>query len=52
MRGFDYPGNVVSWRFQEPAKETSVAILVPEGTPDHIKIIAYNLESSPVTAST
>jgi len=51
MRGFDYPGNVVSWRFQAPAKETSVAILVPTGTPDHIKIIAYNLESTPVTAS-
>ncbi len=27
-----------------------MAILVPEGTPDHIKIIAYNLEDHPVTA--
>src|ERR1700733_10018076 len=51
MRGFDYPGNVVSWRFQAPAKETSVAILVPTGTPDHIKIIAYNLDSAPVVAN-
>ena len=51
MRDYDYPGNVVSWRFQAPANEQSVAILVPEGTPDHIKIIAYNLDSAPVTAS-
>src|SRR5580704_8634899 len=51
MRGYDYPGNVVSWRFQAPANEQSVAILVPEGTPDHIKIIAYNLDSTPVTVS-
>ena len=51
MRNYDYPGNVVSWRFQAPANEQSVAILVPEGTPDHIKIIAYNLDSTPVTAS-
>lgn len=48
-RGNDYPGNVVSWRFQAPANERSVAILVPEGTPDHIKIIAYNLTDAPVT---
>jgi hypothetical protein len=51
MRGYDYPGNVVSWRFQAPATERNVAILVPEGTPDHIKIIAYNLDSAPVVAN-
>jgi hypothetical protein len=51
MRNDDYPGNVVSWRFQAPANEQSVAILVPEGTPDHVKIIAYNLDSAPVKAS-
>lgn len=50
LRGFDYPGNVVSWRFAAPANERSVAILVPEGTPDHIKIVAYNLDDAPVTA--
>jgi hypothetical protein len=50
LRGFDYPGNVVSWRFQAPANERSVAILVPKGMPDHIKIVAYNMEDSPVTA--
>ena len=50
MRGYDYPGNALSWRFQAPGKERSVAILVPEGTPDHVKVIAYNLDSEPVKA--
>ncbi len=50
MRGYDYPGDVVSWKFQAPASEQSVAILVPEGTPDHVKVIAYNLDSAPVKA--
>jgi hypothetical protein len=50
MRNYDYPGNVVSWKFDAPAKGESVGILIPEGTPDHIKIIAYNLDSVPVKA--
>ena len=50
MRNYVYPGNVVSWNFDAPAKEQSVGILVPEGTPDHIKIIAYNLDPVPVKA--
>jgi hypothetical protein len=50
MRNYCYPGNAVSWRFLEPANDQSVAILVPEATPDHVKIIAYNLDSVPVTA--
>jgi hypothetical protein len=50
MRNYCYPGNVVSWRFDAPANDQSVAILVPEATPDHVKIIAYNLERVPVTA--
>jgi hypothetical protein len=41
---------VVSWRFDAPANEQSVAILIPEGTPDHIRITAYNLDQQPVTA--
>ena len=45
MRNYVYPGNVVSWKFDAPANEQSVAILVPVGTPDHIKIIAYNLDA-------
>src|SRR6185312_6454252 len=51
MRNYVYPGNVVSWKFEAPATEQSVAILVPVGTPNHIKITAYNLDSKPVLAS-
>jgi hypothetical protein len=50
MRNYIYPGNVVSWKFDAPATGESVGILIPEGTPDHIKIIAYNLDSVPVKA--
>ena len=45
-----YPGNVISWQFDAPATDESVAILVPEATPDHFKVIAYNLDSAPVKA--
>ncbi len=50
MRNNDYPGQAVSWRFAAPATELSVGILVPIGAPDHLKVIAYNLDSAPVTA--
>jgi hypothetical protein len=50
MRNYIYPGNVVSWRFAAPANDESVAILVSEGTPDHIRILAYNLDDKPVSA--
>ncbi|HVN93804.1 MAG TPA: LamG-like jellyroll fold domain-containing protein [Terracidiphilus sp.] len=50
MRNYCYPGNAVSWRFDAPAGDQSVAILVPEATPDHVRIIAYNLERVSVTA--
>ncbi len=50
MRNYIYPGNVVSWKFDAPATGESVGILVPEGTPDHIKIVAYNLDPVPVKA--
>src|SRR5215469_11446358 len=50
MRNYVYPGNVVSWRFDAPANDQSVAVLVPEASPEHVKIIAYNLDSSPVNA--
>jgi hypothetical protein len=45
-----YPGNVISWQFDAPATDESVAILVPEATPDHFKVIAYNLDSASVKA--
>jgi hypothetical protein len=50
MRNYCYPGNAVSWRFDVPADDQSVAILVPESTPDHVRIIAYDLDRVPVTA--
>jgi hypothetical protein len=50
MRNYCYPGNAVSWRFDAPTDDQSVAILIPEATPDHVKIIAYNLDRVPVTA--
>jgi len=50
MRNFCYPGHAVSWSFDAPADDQSVAILVPEAAPDHVKIIAYNLDRVPVTA--
>ncbi|MBN1292340.1 MAG: hypothetical protein JXB48_10920, partial [Candidatus Latescibacteria bacterium] len=45
-----FPGHVVSWKFKAPANEESVAILVNNATTTEMKIIAYNLENTPVTA--
>jgi hypothetical protein len=51
MRNYDFPGNVVSWRFNGAGDDTKVAILVPVGTPDHIRILAYNLDDKPIAAN-
>jgi hypothetical protein len=48
IRNHIYPGNAVSWRFVAPAKATSLGILIPEATPEHLKIIVYNLDAVPV----
>ncbi len=50
-RGTLYPGQAVSWQFQAPATEESAAILIPNATPDSLKIIVYNLSEAPVTAN-
>jgi hypothetical protein len=50
IRNSLYPGHAVSWKFEAPANDESVAVLVPESTADHIKIIAYNLDQVPVKA--
>jgi hypothetical protein len=42
---------VVSWRFAEPGAEARVAILVPESTPDHVRITAYNVDTKPIVAT-
>jgi hypothetical protein len=51
IRNSLYPGHVVSWTFQSPAAEESTAILIPNATPQSLKIVAYNLSESPVKAS-
>jgi hypothetical protein len=51
VRGSLYPGHAMSWSFAAPARAEDVAILIPESTPQSIKIIAYNLSSAPVTAN-
>jgi hypothetical protein len=50
IRNSLYPGHVVSWKFEAPANDGSVAILIPESTPDRVRIIVYNLEKMPVKA--
>ena len=49
IRNHIYPGNAVSWKFIAPATPTSLGILVPEATTDHVKIIVYNLDAVPVS---
>jgi hypothetical protein len=51
VRNHEFPGHVVSWQFHAPANDQSVAILVPNGTPTGFKVIAYNLETTPVHAA-
>jgi catechol 2,3-dioxygenase-like lactoylglutathione lyase family enzyme len=51
VRGAIHSGHVVSWKFNAPATEQSVAILVPRATPSDIKVIAYNLDQKPVEAT-
>jgi hypothetical protein len=50
VRNALFPGHTVSWRFQAPATEQSLGILIPFATPTEFKVIAYNLEATPVTA--
>jgi hypothetical protein len=51
IRNSLYPGHVLSWKFQAPASDQSVAVAVSEATPGHIKLIAYNLDQTPVKAA-
>jgi hypothetical protein len=41
----------VSWTFQPPANDESTAILIPNATPQSLKIIAYNLSQNSVMAT-
>lgn len=51
VRNNEFPGHVVSWKFAAPAYDESVAILVPNATPTSFKVIACNLEPTPVRAT-
>jgi len=51
IRNSYYPGHSVSWGFPSPANEESAAILVPNATPQSLKIIVYNLSSAPLQAT-
>jgi hypothetical protein len=51
VRNGTFPGHVVSWRFAAPANDQSVAILVPDAKATAFKVIAYNLEATPVRAT-
>jgi len=51
VRGSLYPGHAVSWTFAAPARAEDVAILIPESTPQSVKIMVYNLNQAPVTAN-
>jgi len=51
VRNSTFPGHVISWKFQAPANDQSVAILVPRSTATSFKVIAYNLDTTPVRAT-
>ena len=51
VRNSLYPGHAVSWTLQAPANEESTAILIPDATPQSLKIVAYNLSATPVKAN-
>jgi hypothetical protein len=51
VRNYVLPGHVVSWEFATADAEEHVAILVPQATPDHVRISAYNLDTTPVKAT-
>jgi len=41
-RNQTWPGNTVSWRFEDDAAAEKVAILLPNATPEKFRVIAYN----------
>ncbi|MBW8735116.1 MAG: hypothetical protein JF571_12600 [Asticcacaulis sp.] len=51
VRGNMYPGNTVSWAFDDPEGAVDVAILVPNAARDHFKVIAYNVADRPFRAT-
>jgi hypothetical protein len=50
VRNSTYPGQIVSWSFEDADGAEQVAVLVPEATPRHVRITAFNLSGNPVRA--
>ncbi|WP_443750984.1 LamG-like jellyroll fold domain-containing protein [Asticcacaulis solisilvae] len=50
-RGNMFQGNTVSWAFADPEAAVNVAILVPNPSRDHFKVIAFNVTDKPVQAT-
>src|SRR6185295_6918381 len=51
IRNSLYPGHAVSWNFESPANEESTAVLIPNATPQSLKIVVYNLSQATVKAN-
>ncbi len=49
-RNQSWPGNTVSWRFDDPEGAMQTAILVPGATRTRFKVIAYNKSDRPQSA--
>jgi len=49
-RNQTYPGNTVSWRFDDPEAAVQVALLLPQPRPDRFKVIAWNGSGKPQRA--
>ena len=50
-RNQTWPGNIVSWRFEDDAAAEQVAILLPNATPGRFRVIAYNTSNQPQRAT-
>lgn len=50
VRNAYMPGQAVSWTFAGTRDEERVAILVPDATPTHLRVIAHNIGAAPVVA--
>ena len=49
-RNQHWPGNAVSWRFEQPGAAEQVAILVDHATPTAFRVVAYNMTEQPQRA--
>jgi lysophospholipase L1-like esterase len=44
------PGQAISWTFSGTRDDERVAVLVPDATPTHLRVVAWNLGATPVLA--